>query len=198
MFGRKDLSVRADRATLAPSSEAGWADVLQAEGETDAWRIVELSSAHGRPFDVELRWSSANGSGSIAHVTVARAARVCMFARTVVVRVKNLAALPNAVGVTIADGYAETRNQLEVRGDAQGEGPVAIRVPAFARTVWFEVADPEDREALIWTVDGEGKARGVTRLGEQPDNGVPVGGAGELWFWPARPQAFRAVFHLNV
>lgn len=198
MFGRKDLTVRADRATLAPAREAGWADVLHAEADTDAWRVVELSSASGRPFDAELRWSSANGSGTTAQLTVARAARLSLFARTVAVRVKNLSNLTNAVGVTVADGYAETRNQLEVRGDAQGEGPVSIRVPSFARSVWFEVADPEQRDALIWTVDGEGKTRGATRLVDQPDAGVPVGGAAELWFWPARPVAFRAVFHLNL
>lgn len=144
MFGRKDLSVRAERVTLEPSHEAGWVDLLFAEGEQDGWRIVELSSANGRPFDADLSWSAANGAGSKALVTVARAGRVCIYGRSVSVRARNLHFLPNAVGVTVADGFAHTQNQLEVRGEGSASGPHAIRVPAFARSVRIETYDPDD------------------------------------------------------
>jgi len=200
MFGRRDLSVRADRITLEPSNEAGWTDVLFSEGESDGWRIVELSSANGRPFDAELSWSAANGAGSMARVTVARAGRVCLFGRTVGVKVKNLHFLPNAVGVTVADGFAHTQNQLEVRGEGSASGPVSIRVPAFARSVRFETYDPDDVSGVLWVIDGDSKQRSAVRVSEQPPEGVPVGGASEIWFWPQReaPLPFRAIFHLNL
>ena len=196
---RRDLSVRAERSTLDPADEAGWKQLLYTEGDTDGWRIVEASSRNGRPFDMELSWSAANGSGAKALVTVAHAARVWVFARTVQVRMKNLSRIGNAVGVTIADGYAETRNQFEVRSPPELEaapGPVAIRVPAFAKTAWVECADP-DADGLIVTLDGEGRRRGATNLSSQPDGGIPVGGAGELQFWLG-PVPFRVVFRLSI
>lgn len=200
MFGRRDLSVRADRLTLKPAHEAGWLDVLHSEGECDNWRIVELSSAHGRPFEAEVTWSAANGSGSSARVTVAHAGRVGIYARTVGVRVKNLHFLPNAIGVTVADGFANTRNQLEVRGEGSASGPEAIRVPPFARSVRIETYDPDDTSGVIWVIDAENKQRAAVRVADQPPEGIPIGGAHEIWFWPQReaPLPFRAVFHLNL
>ncbi|MEZ4321882.1 MAG: hypothetical protein R3F61_30685 [Myxococcota bacterium] len=200
MFGRKDLSVRAERVTLEPSHEAGWVDLLFAEGEQDGWRIVELSSANGRPFDADLSWSAANGAGSKALVTVARAGRVCIYGRSVSVRARNLHFLPNAVGVTVADGFAHTQNQLEVRGEGSASGPHAIRVPAFARTVRIETYDPDDTSGVLWVIDGDNKQRSGVRVANQPPEGVPVGGASEVWFWPQSeaPLPFRAIFHLNL
>lgn len=200
MFGRRDLSTRADRVVLPASQDASWFDVLYSEGNDDQWRIVELSSLNGRPFDAEIHWSAANGAGAKALVTVSHAGRVSVFARTVKVRIRNLFAMKNAVGVTIADGFAETRNQYEVRGSAKQGHPFAIRVPPFARTARFEVLEPDDASATAWVVDGDGRRVSTTRLSDQPPEGLAVGGASELWFWTDQPngQRFRCVFHLNL
>ena len=58
---RTDLSVRADRLALDGARDPVWKEALISEAEVDAWRIVEVSSLEGHPFDVELVWSAANG-----------------------------------------------------------------------------------------------------------------------------------------
>ena len=202
---RTDLSVRADRVVLAGAREPVWKDVLYSEGDNDAWRILEVSSLDGKPFDIELLWSATNGLGTRALVTVPHASRICVFARTVRVRVKNLDRAENAVGVTIADGYAETRNQFEIRVDRALEEeeqpepnliPTRVLIPPFAQRAWVEASEP-DVEGLIWTIDGDGRRRGVTRYEKQPDNGILVGGAKALDFWLG-PMPFRVVFTLGI
>lgn len=200
MFKSKtDLSLRAERKLLQPASAEHFTELLTTEGDSDAWRIVEASSVNGRPFDLELTWSAANGSGSKARISVAHAARICLFARTIRVRACNQSSVGNAVGVTIADGYADTRNQLEVRSPPLQLGgqraPTQIRIPAFARTAWVEAAEP-DVDGLIQTYDGTGHLRGSTPLSKQPPKGVPVGGAGVLVIDIAVP--FRVVFSLGI
>lgn len=202
---RTDLSVRAERIALPGTREPVWRDILYSEAETDAWRIVEVSSLEGKPFDIELLWSAANGSGAKALITVPHASRICVFARSVQVRVKNLDREANAVGVTVADGYAETRNQYEVRVDSFQEAeqetepnaiPTRVLIPPFAQRAWVECAEP-DVEGYIWTIDGDGRKRGVTRFEKQPDDGVLVGGAKALDLWLGS-NAFRVVFSLGI
>ena len=205
MFGMttKDLSVRSDRVTFRGARDAGWKTVLHSEGETDAWRIIEASSADGRPFELELYWTAANGAGANAKVTVAHATRICVFCRTVRVRSKNLDAKRNDIGVTIADGYAETRNQYEVRGDAlidetseMDDNPLKFRIPPFARRFHISTTDPDNSGHVI-TRDGLGRRRSHTYLSKQPDQGIPVGGACEIEMWVG-PYDFRIVFELEV
>ena len=201
---RTELSVRADRVKLAGAREPVWKDVLYSESDTDAWRIVEVSSLEGKPFDIELLWSAANGSGASAFITVPHSTRICVFARAVQVRVKNLDREENAVGVTIADGYAETRNQYEVRVNViQAEEepepdimPTRVLIPPFAQRVWVEAAEP-GVEGLIWTIDGDGRKRGVTRFEKQPGDGILVGGAKAIDCWLG-PYDFRVVFSLGI
>jgi hypothetical protein len=201
---RTDLTTRADRVKLAGAREPVWKDVLYSESDVDAWRIVEVSSLDGKPFDIELIWSAANGSGANAFVTVPHATRVCVFARSVQVRVKNLDREDNAIGVTVADGYAETRNQFEVRSDFTNAEeapepnvmPTRILIPPFAQRAWVEAAEA-GIEGFIMTIDGDNRKRGVTRFEKQPDNGIPVGGAKAIDCWLG-PVDFRVVFSLGI
>jgi hypothetical protein len=214
---RTDLSVRADRVKLPGARDPVWKDVLYSEADVDAWRIVEVSSLDGKPFDIELIWSAANGSGANAFVTVPHATRICVFARTVQVRVKNLDRGENAVGVTVADGYAETRNQFEVRVDRMIEAeeapepnvhrprigpdeypmPTRIHIPPFAQRAWVEPSQ-EGVEGFIMTIDGDNRKRGVTRLDKQPDDGILVGGAKAIDCFLGPPVDFRVVFSLGI
>lgn len=200
---KAELSVRADRRKLASNGTPTFEQVLASEADTDGWRIVELSSFEGLPFDVELTWSSANGSGARVLLTVPHATRLCVFARTLKVRARNLAPSRNTVGATIADGYAETRNQLEVRvhdhtlpKSAGFAAPVTVKVPPFATTAWVESADPSE-DGFIHILDAVGAHRGTTRITEQPDGGIPVGGARELQLWMGHTP-LRVVFRLGV
>src|SRR5690349_16408249 len=105
-----ELSTRADGADLppvaTPTSLAAVkpTELLQAEAERDTWRLVELWSLSGLPFDVELQWSAGSGAGASALVTVSRAARVSIFARSLRVSASNPTATTNRVAVTVADG----------------------------------------------------------------------------------------------
>ena len=51
---RRSLATRSDRVKLAGANEPVWKTALFHEGDTDSWRIVEVSSLDGRPFDIEL------------------------------------------------------------------------------------------------------------------------------------------------
>ena len=189
--------------------------MLYSEADTDAWRIVEVSSLDGKPFDIEFIWSAANGSGANAFVTMPHATRICVFARSVQVRVKNLDREANAIGVTVADGYAETRNQYEVRVNFTNaeeapepnvheerfefdESPIPTRIliPPFAQRAWVE-ASQAGIEGFIMTIDGDNRKRGVTRFEKQPDNGILVGGAKAIDCWLG-PIDFRVVFSLGI
>ncbi len=201
---RTELTTRADRVKLAGANDPVWKDVLYSEADVDAWRIVEVSSMAGKPFDIELLWSAANGSGAKAFITVPHSTRVCVYGRTVQVRVKNLDRKENLVGVTIADGYAETRNQYEVRlnmieAEEHPEPniiPHRVKIPPFAQRAWVEPSNP-GQEGYIYTIDGDGRRRGVTRLEKQPDGGIFVGGARELELITG-PYLARVVFQLGI
>ena len=79
-----ELSTRADSKELPPFEPKGSPkpiELLVAEAERAVWRIVELFG--GGPFDVRLAWSAGSGAGASARITVARSARVSLFARSV-------------------------------------------------------------------------------------------------------------------
>ncbi len=194
------LTTRSDGKTLAAMVEAPkLVDLLDTEARAGAWRIVELFSVSGAPFEVELAWSSGSGAGAKARLTVARATRVSVFARSLRVRAANLSAEENRVGVTVADGHAVTRNVLEVRGALVENAPQALSVPAFATGVRLELADVALLPgATVLVYDGQGTLRSSTTGDEQPSAGVPLGGAGKLEMNAAGGAAYRAIFHLAL
>ena len=85
----RDLPAWADSLKLLP--------LLNAEAPGADWRIVEAFSRSGLPFELSLAWSSGGGAGARAHITVARAARVCVFARNLRIEAGNLADAINDV-----------------------------------------------------------------------------------------------------
>lgn len=175
-------------------------DLLTAEAELDTWRIVEVFSRTGLPFTVDLSWSSGSGSGAGAQVTVARASRICVLARSLRIQAANLAATVNRVGVTVADGFAPTRNQWEVRGDVVEGAPLEAPVPPFAESCRVDIGDLATiPETLIRLFDALGNVRGVYNAALQPFIGIPVGGAARVVV--SHNQAStkaRVVFHLSL
>ena len=194
-----ELSVRAEQVVL-PAHDPGarWTPVLQAEAGRDTWRIVELFTVGGGPFDAELAWSSGSGVGAEAQVTVARATRVAIYARTLRVRARSLTPADNPVGVTVADGQASTRNQRELTGEASPT-PVVVDVPPFARAVRLDLADASLLAgASLQLVDGLGDVRAQIPADQQPTAGVRVGGAAQVQVTASAPVPFRLVFDLTL
>jgi len=201
MFGRStQLTIRSERITLPGLGDAARSrELVVAGAEGDTWRVVEAFSQTGGPFELDLGWSASQGVGARARITVARASRVSLYARTIRVRARNLCSDDNLVGVSIADGYAETRNQWETHGDVGPTSPAVLEVPPFARTARLELAEVSAASgALLCVVDGEGIVRARVRAGVQPAGGVLIGGARALHVLSKQPTAFRVVFDLTL
>lgn len=195
------LSSTSDREDLPPRSGATvLRPLLQAESTGAAWRVVEAFSVTGLPFELALAWSSAGGSGAGARLTVAHAARVCVFARSLRVRVGNLADAVNRVGVTVANAFALTENQWEAAGELVDQGPAGVvEVPPFARRVRVELSAPALASSTTLTViDGQGVARAVLSAQDQPPDGLLVGGARTLQITSTGATSWRAVFTLSL
>lgn len=201
-----ELSTRADTADLPPVTvllavvvPAKPVELLKGEAELDTWRIVEVFSKSGLPFDLHLAWASGGGSGAEAKVTVARSARICVYARSMRLVAENLCDKPNRVGVTVADGYAVTRNQWEQRGAVVEGSPLALQVPPFAETFRVELADPTTlASTLIRLRDGVGTTRALFSALLQPAAGIPVGGAATVEVSGNDNVDARVVFHLSL
>jgi hypothetical protein len=202
-----ELTTRADQADLPARIQlmavvlpGKPVELLNTESEVDTWRIVEVFSRTGLPFEADLSWSSGTGSGAGAQVTVARSARICVLARSLRISTTNLAKKVNRVGVTVADGFAPTRNTWEVPTGV-GEGtPLEVAVPPFAETFRLELAElgayPNTQIAVK---DALGDTRGSYNAALQPASGIPVGGASKIAATTTHPGTLaRVVFHLSL
>ena len=169
-----DLSVRADRASLgAGGTPAGRKELLTGEAFESRHRIVDLHG--GAPFDAELAWSAGSGLGNTAKLSLARAGRVCVFARTLRVTVINQGSDANNVNVSVGDGYAATRNVKEHLGVATGTFQ-SFEVPPFALNVRADVEDPAKRAtSILRLVDAFGNVSATLLLLDVPPTGLPVG-----------------------
>ena len=194
------LTTRSDGKTLPATGEAPKpVDLLDTEARRGAWRIVELFSVDGAPFEVELSWSSGSGAGASARFTLARSGRISVFARALRVRAANLSSAENRVGVTVADGHAVTRNVLEVVGQLGENAPEDLALPPFAKGVCLELADAALLSgAAVRVYDGQGTLRSTTAGDEQASTGVPLGGASKVEVLAASATAYRAIFHLAL
>ena len=198
--GATALTTRSDGKTLPALGESPkLEDLLDTEARQGAWRIVELFSVDGAPFEVELQWSSGSGAGASVRLTLARAGRVSVFARALRVRAANLSSEDNRVGVTVADGQAVTRNVLERSGDLVENAVQQLSVPPFAQGLCLELADASLLSgAEIRVYDGQGTLRSTTVGDQQPSAGVPLGGAGKLEILAAGATAYRVLFLLSL
>lgn len=201
----EDLSTRSDGRELAARDvetlEVRHEPLLNAEARADTWRIVEAFSRNGLPFELELGWASGSGAGAKARITVAHATRVSVFARGLTLRAANLSASPNRVGVTVADGFAPTRNQWETTGFMSEGSPGDFGVPPFAERLRIELADPSiAATTTVRLIDGTGLARSVFSVADQPPEGVLVGGVHTVQVLSKNVSGvpFRAVYLLSL
>ncbi len=194
-----DLSVRADRARLgAGGTPAGRKEVLTGEAFEARHRIVDLQG--GAPFDAELAWSAGSGIGNTARLSLARAGRVCVFARTLRVTVINQGSDANDVNVSVGDGYCATRNFKEHLGQGNQQFQ-AFEVPPFALHVRADVEDAAKRAtSTLRLVDAFGNVSATLTLDQLPPSGLPVGLARtvELQVVGQGALRFRVAFELAL
>ena len=196
-----ELTTRADGRDLPPAVEPSKLEtLLDADAQLAAWRVVEAFSKSGLPFELHVGWSSGGGAGEPAKVTVARATRICVFARGLRIRARNLADAVNRVGITVSDAWAPTENHWEDTGITKGGVTEDdVPVPPFARTARLEVSNPAQLpDITVRVYDGRGVLRSATPGSNQPPSGIPVGGAGRIAVVSAEPVAWRVVFTLSL
>lgn len=201
----EELSTRSDGRELAARDvetlEVRYEPLLNAEARADTWRIVEAFSRNGLPFELELGWASGSGSGAKAQITVAHATRISVFARALTLRATNLTGAANRVGVTVADGFAPTRNQWETTGFVGEGSPGDFGVPPFAERLRVELADPSvAATTTVRLLDGTGLARSVFSVADQPPEGVLVGGVHTVQVLSKNASSipYRAVYLLSL
>ena len=174
-------------------------------GQGGKWRVIELVSSSGRPFEAHLSWTVGNGSNLKAMVTVARGSRIGLFARSVDVRAANLSSAENKVTAIVADSasFVQTHNQYELRGLNDNDMPYSaeLTIPPFATRLSVYTTDSTSDLAgwYISVFDGQDTLRTFLSLDQQPDGGVEVGGAGRMTlFTSGEVAAWRAVFTLSL
>jgi hypothetical protein len=194
------LSVRSNRLTLPEAAEGErfvteWKHAFSTEADASASRVVQLSSTTG-PFEVELQWSSGEGIGNRLLVTVPFSTQVTLWAKTLIVKLRNLCGEPNSVTTTIDDGSVPSKNQYALVGSGYGEWDI----PPHAKTIVPHLSDYSD-EANIFLVlfDGKGNIRfrrEISQLSEA--TGVPVGGAKKVRLEGAGETSFQLVCSLGM
>ena len=211
-MGACKLSRRSGTAKLPASLVAGSAgaevEVLTAhsmgQGDGD-WRIVDLWSDEGSPWEARLVWSGGGGAQRSALLDVPRCTRVCVHATMLQVFGSNLStSSPISAVAAIADGQCDTENQWTVRGEVGqavgGSGTVDVSPPPWAKFARLELSD----DALLSTsflefVDVNGTTRCRYPADKQPFPGAPIGDAATVRCdLPAGTFAYRLVFLLHL
>lgn len=149
------------------------AEVYNNAAQGGDWRLITIDTT--QPVELSFRWRSG-GITQEARLTVARGARVCVYAISLEIAAKNLNPLNGAeVKIGIADTQEHTCNVCEVVGEA---GTVNVPLPNHAYRVRLEMSDPAQLSTATLDIqDGSGTLRSRTFGDRQPDIGVLLGGA---------------------
>ena len=194
------LSRRGHQETLrAYTGTPLFADLLSAEACLGTWRIVEVVSASGGPFELRLSWSAGDGMGQEAKLTVARGTRLSIFASSLKLRAANLWSKDNRISVMVSDGYCVSENHYEVRGVGTIAAATAVEIPPYARTVRVDVSPASGLVSTTLSLaDGLGTVRAEVLGDEQPAGGLPLAGAGSLTVEVPPDHTFRVTCTLSL
>ncbi len=208
-MGACKLSRRSGTAKLIASPTAGVAgtegEVLtaQSEGQGDGdWRILDLWSDEGSPWEARVVWSGGGGALRTALVDVPKCVRVCVHATMIQVFGANLSTSANIQArAAIADGYCDTENQWTVRGTVTDQGQtVNASPPPWAKFARLELSDSTLLgSTFVELLDVNGTARGRYAANAQPAPGAPIGDAATVRLvLPGGSYAYRLVFLLHL
>ncbi len=212
-MGTCRLSRRSGFAKLSASTVAGTAgaegEVLTAQslGQGDGdWRIIDLWSDEGTPWEARVVWSGGGGAQRTVFLDVPNSVRLCVHATMVQVFGSNLSTSTNIQGrAAIADGQTDTENQWTVRGDTSqviggGASTADVKPPPWARFVRLELSDSTLLgTAFIELQDVNGTTRARYAGTGQPQPGAPIGDAANVHLvLPAGTYSYRLVFLLHL
>lgn len=208
-MGACKLSRRSGTAKLTASTTAGMAgtegEVLTAhsEGQGDGdWRILDLWSDEGSPWEARVVWSGGGGALRTALLDVPKCVRICVHATMLQVFGSNLStSAAIQARAAIADGYCDTENQWTVRGTVLDQGlTVTTTPPPWAKFARVELSDSTLlASAFVELLDANGTARGRYAASAQPNPGAPIGDAATARLvLPAGTYAYRLVFLLHL
>ncbi len=208
-MGACKLSRRSGTAKLSASPTAGVAgtegEVLtaQSEGQGEGdWRILDLWSDEGSPWEARVVWSGGGGALRTALVNVPKCVRVCVHATMIQVFGANLSTSANIQArAAIADGYCDTENQWTVRGTVLAQGQtVSAAPPPWAKFARLELSDSTLLStAFVELLDANGTARGRYAGNAQTQPGAPIGDAATVRLvLPGGTYAYRLVFLLHL
>ena len=210
-MGACKLSRRSGTAKLSASTVSGSAgaegEVLTAQsvgvGDGD-WRIIDLWSDEGSPWEARLVWSGGGGAQRTALFDVPKCTRICIHATTIQVFGSNLSTSANIQArAAIADGQCDTENQWTVRGtNSQVAAPTNVDVvpPPWAKFVRLELSDSTlPSTTFIELLDVNATTRCRYAASAQPAPGAPIGDAATIrCVLPAGTYAYRVVFLLHL
>ena len=207
------LSRRSGAAKLPASTVAGAAgaegEVLTAQsigaGDGD-WRIIDLWSDEGSPWEARLVWSGGGGAQRTAKLDVPNCTRVCVHATTLQVFGSNLSTSKAVQArAAIADGQCDTENQWTERGSSSqeiggGGGNIDVTPPPWARFARLELSDNTLlATSFVELLDANGTSRGRYGADKQPFPGAPIGDAATVrCVLPSGTYAYRIVFLLHL
>ena len=194
------LSRRSHQETLkAHTGTTTLVDLLSAEACQGTWRIVEVVSASGGPFELRLSWSAGDGMGLEAKMTVARGTRFSIFASSLKLRAANLWSKENRISAMVSDGYCVSENHYEVRGEGTIAATTAVEIPPYAKSVRVDVSPAAGLfSTTLSLLDGLGTTRAEVTGDAQPAGGLPLAGAGALNVTVPVGHNFRITFTLNI
>ena len=210
-MGACKLSRRSGTEKLPASTVTGSPGVemevltAQSIGQGDGdWRILDLWSDEGSPWEARIVWSGGGGALRTAYVDVPKCTRVCVHATTLQVFGSNLSTTTNVQArAAIADGQCDTENQWTTRGDnTQVAAPTTVAVvpPPWAKFVRAELSDSTLLSTtFVDLLDANGISRARYGADQQPQPGAPIGDAATLrCTFPAGTYAWRVVFLLHL
>ncbi len=212
-MGTCKLSRRSGTAKLPASLVAGdpgaEGEVLTAQsigsGDGD-WRIIDLWSDEGSPWEAKLVWSGGGGAQRTAYLDVPKCTRVCVHATMLQVFGSNLSTSASiSARAAIADGQCDTENQWTVRGSSAqliggGGGNVDVTPPPWARFARLEVSDSTVAPTtFVELLDINATTRARYAVDKQPAPGVPLGDAATVrCVLPSGSFSYRVVFLLHL
>jgi len=122
--------------------------------------------------------------------------QVTIWAKTLIVRLRNLCTVDNAVTTTIDDGSVPSKNQYVMTGTGEGEWDV----PPHTKSIVAHLAAYADEDSIyLLLYDGAGKTRFRRAISELSEvTGVPVGGAKRVRLEGADETDFQLVCALGM
>jgi hypothetical protein len=173
--------------------------LLTMQDTSQKWRVVELFSFRGLPWEGRLSWTLADSPpGPELRVSVPHAVRLCVYAQTLGLKGLNRSTVTNQVGAVVVDGCLPTTNQLDVVLDCDGQNAARVDVPPFASRMELMLSE---RAALAMTtvVMVSGLLDRVTTYAAAiPSSGMPMGGTHYIEVLTPMPMTVRMTFFLTV